>query len=210
MKTMVQQFKQFILTAVFLCIVLPAIAQRRHKIVTSQRNDFYQLLKDAGLNFTFPHGFKEIKAINNEYFSFDYAMEKPGDNFEVWLQIKSQKQNWKSYVKDQESGKTDLANPDSMYRDMGRAAAIALSGGTNFFERSLPYDIAERYGADAGRSYLVTLLDMDISKHYKYALVVAAQKNHAGTIVLVFLTNYKDADFYRNISIIGHSFKFIP
>ena len=209
MKAIEKQFKQILLTTLFLYCVLPAIAQSGHNISTSDRKNFYQLLREANLKFTFPAGFKVLPPINNDYFSFDYDMEIPGDNFEMWLEVKSQKQNWASYVHAQYDQRTQLANPDSMYLDMGQAMAIALTGNKNYQARNMPPEILSRYNADAGKSYLLNLLDMPMTRHYKYALIVSLQKNHTGTLVAIFFTNDKDPDFYRNVNRAAHSFKFI-
>jgi hypothetical protein len=193
-----------------LCFAIPAIAQRKPALVTSQRKDFYQLIKEANLNFTFPAGFREIKAVDNEDYSFDYAMEVPGKNFEMWLQVKSQKQNWISYEKASGDKKTELANPDSMYIDLSKATARALSGGDNYLVRNIPPDVLARYNADAGKSYLLNLLDLPATRHYRYALIISLQKNHTGTLMAIYFTNDKDADFYRYVYRAGHCLKFKP
>ncbi len=61
--------------------------------MSSQLKNFYQLTAEANVEFIYPEGFKEIPAINNENFSFDYAMVLPGHDFEIWLKVRSQKQN---------------------------------------------------------------------------------------------------------------------
>src|SRR3569833_367979 len=107
--------RQLVGLAMMLCFALPAIAQRKPALVTSQRKDFYQLIKEANLNFTFPAGFREIKAVDNEDYSFDYALEVPGKIFELWLQVISQYLIWISYEKASGDKKTELAIPDSLY-----------------------------------------------------------------------------------------------
>ena len=193
-----------------LCFTVSAIAQQKIARPTSQRKDFYQLVKEANLNFTFPTGFREIKAVDNEDYSFDYAMEVPGKNFEMWLQVRSQKQNWISYEKASGDKRTELANPDSMYIDMSKATATALSGGNDYLVRNIPPDVLARYNADAGKSYLLNLIDLPTTKHYKYALIISLQKNHTGTLMAVYFTNDKDADFYRYVYHAGHCIKFKP
>ncbi len=187
-----------------------SFAQTKPVPANSQRKDFYLLLKEADLKFTFPSGFKEIKAINNDYFSFDFALEEPQHNCEVWLMVRSQKQNWLSYENAQNNKKTELANPDSMYVDIGKAYAIGLTGSQNFMVRNIPADVLAEYNADAGKSYLLNLRDMQVIHHYKYALIVSLQKNHTGTLIAIFFTNYKDPDFYRDVNCVSHSFKFTP
>ena len=193
-----------------LCFTVPAIAQQKIARPTSQRKDFYQLTKEANLNFTFPEGFREITAVDNEDYSFDYAMEVPGKNFEMWLQVRSQKQNWISYERASGDKKTELANPDSMYIETGKAMATTLSGGNSYLVRNIPPDVLARYNADAGKSYLLNLLYSSTTKHYKYALIIALQKNHTGTVMAVYFTNDKDPDFYRYVYRAGHAMKFKP
>jgi len=167
-------------------------------------------LADAGLTFAYPQGFMEISAVNDEDFSFDFAMELPSQDFEVWVQVKSQKQNWTSYLHAQHDSKAQLANPDSIYLDIGKADAIALSGDTSFWARNMPPDVLARYNADAGKSYLLNLLDLPETSHYKYALIVTLQKNHTGTLVAIYFTNQKDPDFYKNVSRASRCFRFKP
>lgn len=175
---------------------------------SAQFREFSVLLNQASVAFTFPKGFKEIRAINNEDFSFDYAMQMPGKDFEVWFQVKSQKENWASYERaDSDNGK-ELANPDSLYIDMGKAHATAFTGDRNYFVRNMPQNVLTRYNADAGKSYLLNLLDLPATKHYKYALLITLQRNHTGTIVMVCFTNEKDPEFFKNIDRATNCLKF--
>jgi hypothetical protein len=210
MKTIAISTRLLLLITLLLCGVMPVFAQTKAAITSTQRNDFYQLTKEANLNFTFPPGFRQVKATNNEDYSFDYAMEAPGKKFEVWLQVRSQKQNWASYEKARANKNTELANPDSMYIEISKAIAITLSGSTNYLERNLATDVLERYNADAGKSYLVNLLDSSVTGHYKYALILSLQKDHTGTLMAVFFTNDKDPDFYKLVYRAGHCLKFKP
>jgi len=196
-------------TALLLSLSLPLKAQKK-QVVPASRKDLYDLLDDAGLRLTLPYGFKEIPPLNNEDFSFDYAMQLPGKGFEMWVQVKSQKQNWVSYENAKNDKKTELANPDSMYLDLGRANAIALSGNKNCTARNLPPDVLARYNADAGKSYLLDLLNMQVTHHYRYALLISLQKNHTGTLIAIYFTNQKDADFYKYVNRAGYSFRFRP
>ncbi|SDT61977.1 hypothetical protein SAMN05216490_4373 [Mucilaginibacter mallensis] len=210
MKTIVKQLRQIIITALLISAALPVFAQTKRHGINSQHKDFYQLLRDANLTFKLPSGCKEISPVNNEYFSFDFAMEIPGKDFEMWLQVKSQRQNWNSYEHSQYNKERELANPDSMYKEISQAIAISLSGDTSYLVRNMPPDILARYNADAGKSYLVNLLNMRVTKHYKYALIIALQQNHTGTLVAVYFTNEKDPDFYKDVNRAGSCLKFIP
>jgi hypothetical protein len=123
---------------------------------------------------------------------------------------RSQKQNWLSYEHTQTDQKSELDNPDSMYMEISNAYANALTGGNTYQARDMPPDVLAQYNADAGKSYLLNLLDMPVTQHYKYALIVALQKNHTGTLIAIYFTNYKDPDFYSDVNKVSHSFKFIP
>jgi hypothetical protein len=214
MKTIVTLLRKILPAAILLYCCLPAIAQKKqpkHPPVDGQLKDFYLILAQADLNFTFPAGFKQIQAINNEDFSFDYSMEIPGKDFEAWFEVKSQKENWASYVHAQYDKKTELANPDSMYLDIGKANATALTGNKNNYSiRNISPEVLIRYNADAGKSCLLNLLDLEATKHYKYALLITLQKKHTGTLVAIYFTNEKDPEFYRNVYRASHSLKFKP
>jgi hypothetical protein len=207
--------KILIFTAVIWCCAFTAsVAQSKSykkakpAPVSAQLAYFTKLANQAGVNFTFPEGFKELPAVNNENFSFDYAMSIPGQDFELWFQVHSLKQNWASYdlVKNI-TGKT-LANPDSTYMQAARANATALSDDPKYFIRPLSATVLEQYNADAGKTFLFNLADLPEARHYKYALLIAIQKNHVGYIMAVCLTNSKGADFFKNINRARNCIKF--
>jgi len=188
-----------------------SVAQQRKKavkekpasarvVLSPQLTSFLKEARAAGVDFSMPKSFKEIPAINNENFSFDYAMNIPGHDFEVWLQVHSLKQNWLSYdqVKDI-TGKT-LDNPDSTYLQVARAHATAMSDDDKYFARPLPENVLEMYNADAGKTYLFNLADLPETRRYKYALLIAIQKDHTGYLMAVCLTNEKGPAFFKNIN----------
>ncbi len=213
-----KQIKLILVTIVITLYFVPARAQVARAAVahskthtaSPQLTEFLHLVAEANVSFIFPKGFKEIKAANDEDFSFDYAMEMPGKDFEIWLQVKSQKENWASYIRTQNSTTGRLANPDSLYTEIGAAQAISFTGDKQYFVRSIPPDVLAKYNADAGKSYLLTLLDLPETKHYKYALLISLQKNHTGTILAVCFTNEKGPEFYKNINKASQCLKFKP
>ena len=228
MKTVVRQNKHILLQLALLFFVANGWAQVSHPNAktkvkkkpvpttlvkpavqgSEQFKEFLQLLAQANVSFTFPKGFKEIPATNNEDFSFDYAMEMPGKDFEVWFQVKSQKENWASYERSKNDKGRQLANPDSLYGDIGKAHAIALTGDNNYFIRNMPQNVLDRYNADAGKSYLLNLLDLPATKHYKYALLITLLRSHTGIILMVCFANEKDPEFFKNIDKASNSLKF--
>ena len=126
---------------------------------SSQLAEFKRITAKADVNFIKPRYFREVKAVNNEDFTFDYAMDVPG-------------------------------------RD--------------FYQKTLPPEVLKRYNADAGKSYLLTLLDKPETKRYRYALLIALQKYHTGTALMVCFTNQKGPAFYKYIEQAGESLTFFP
>lgn len=188
----------------------PSVVTLKKPAPTSpQLKKFKEIAARANLVFTFPKGFKEIHAPDNEDFSFDYAMELPGKGFEIWLQVKSQKENYAAYQRTVEDKQTSLDNPDSLYLGMGTAHALAFTGDRSaYFTRPIPPKICARYNADAGRSYLLNLLDLPVTKHYKYALLVTLQKDHTGTILAVCFANEKGPEFFKDMDRASNCVKF--
>ena len=202
--------KTIILAAGLLCLAgTAAIAQNKkaQKVkapakskVSPQLASFIEQANEAGIDFTLPASFKELPAVNNENFSFDYTITLPGQDFEVWFQAHALKQNWASYEQVKNiTGKT-LANPDSTYLEAARAHASALSDDGKYFIRPLPTRVLEQYNADAGKTYLLNLANLPETRHYKYALLIAIQKDHIGYMMAVCLTNEKGPEFFKNIN----------
>ncbi|WP_374948289.1 hypothetical protein [Mucilaginibacter sp.] len=216
------QIKQLLLTGILLLCVAPVFAQakkgslkkksvfiaQKKSAASDQLTSFLQNTAQANVAFNFPPGFKEIKAPDNEDYSFDYAMELPGQEFEIWLQVRSQKENYASYQNSLDNRNTRQANPDSVYIGLGNAHAIAFSGSRDLKARNIPYNIAARYNADAGKSYLLTLPDLAVTKHYKYALLVTLQKDRTGTIMAVCFGNEKGPEFFKNMDRASNCVKF--
>jgi hypothetical protein len=210
MKFIAKQFKQILLTMALLLLVVTVIPQVRPrprankltvaKPVSSQLKQFNHLAAAANVRFVFPAGFREIPVINNEEFSFDYAMETAGRDFEVWLQVKSQKENYADYLRLKNDPGKQIENPDSLFISIGQAQAATLAGDRNYLVRTIPPDILARYNANAGKTYLLTLPDLRETKHYKYALLMILQKDHIGTIEAVCFTNEKSPEFFKNIN----------
>lgn len=225
-----KQIKQILLTGILLFCIAPAIAQgKKHPAVkkkpiaavnkpvppaapvSPQLKYFQQMNAQANAVFTFPQGFKEIPAPDNEDLSFDYAMQIPGKEFEIWFQVKSQKENWAAYQRTIGNKETAQANPDSLYLGMGTAHAIAFTGDRDgYFTRNIPPAYLKRYNADAGKSYLLTLQDLSVTKHYKYGLLITLQKDHTGTILAVCFANEKGPEFFKNIDKASNCLKFKP
>ncbi|GAA4329931.1 hypothetical protein GCM10023149_34890 [Mucilaginibacter gynuensis] len=177
-------------------------------VISEQLAEFKRITNRANADFIMPQGFKEIPAVNNEDFSFDYAMEIPGKDFEVWFQVRSQKENWASYERVMGDEKLKLANPDSVYIEIGKAQASALTGDQSSFTKNLPATVLNRYRADAGKSYMLNLLDLPDTKRYQYALLITLQKYHTGNIVMICFTNEKNPEFFKNVDKAGNSLKF--
>lgn len=177
---------------------------------SAQLKAFQQLAADANVSFTFPQGFKELKAPNNEDVSFDYAMELPGKEFEIWFRVRSLKENWAAYEKTTVSYADRPDNPDSLYIAMGKAQATAFAGDNPILSRSIPANMVARYNGDAGRSYMINLPDEALTKHYRYALLLTLQKDHTGSIMVVCFSNQRGPEFFKNIDKASNCIKFKP
>lgn len=193
-----KQIKPALLYIGLLFCISPVVAQLKHVAI---HHDFNKELTEVNLSFTLPAGFKEIKAVNNEELPFDYGIELPGADFEIWFQIRSLK------VK---MDKDKVNNPDSLYLEMGREQAIALMGDKNYLIRSIPDYSLANYNADAGKTYLLNLPDMATTKHYKFAMIVVLQKNHTGTLLAVCLANELGPGFFKNLKMASSCIKFNP
>jgi hypothetical protein len=154
-----KQFKQILITAIFLLVISPVIAQVKpkpavpviHHPSSDQLKDFFHLVAQANATFVYPKGFREIVAPDDEDFSFDYGLELPGKGFEIWFQVKSLKEESFNYMRTQNRPDAKMENPDSVYVGKGSAYVLSFTGDKKCFERTLPSDVLARYHADAGK-----------------------------------------------------------
>jgi hypothetical protein len=215
-----RQFKQILFTLLLSVFAATAISQMKPqkarvkpapaKPISPRLRDFMHLTASAGVIFTFPQGFKETQIFNNEDYAFDYAMEIPGQGFEIWLRVKPQKNDWQNYLLSKNDPHKQTPDPDTAYIALAHAQASTLAEDTSWIKRKISSDVLERYNANAGQSYLLTLPDRRATNRYKYALVLAIEKDHTGTILAVCFTNDKSTDFFKNVSRISRYIKFKP
>jgi hypothetical protein len=184
----------------------PAAVTVKHHHSSDQLKDFFHFVAQANATFVYPRGFKEIKAPDDEDFSYDYALELPGRDFEIWFLVKSEKEDWFNYLRTQ-NNKNSMANPDSVYKELGKSTALTFTD-QQAVEKTLAPDALARYNADEGKTYLLTLLDLPQTKHYKYALLITLQKNHTGTILAVCFSNEKGPEFFKNLNRASHCLRF--
>ena len=204
---MTKQIKHIITYLALLFCIVPAFAQVKQPL-SPELKSFNKELNKAGITFTFPAGFKEIKPVSTDDYSFDYAIIAPEEDCEIWFQVKSQKENWAGYLK----AKNDkhITNPDSLYLENGLAQANAFKSEHPPLARSIPQAILSRYNADLGKTFLVSLPDAQVTRHYKYAMVVVLQKNHTGSVLAVCFANELGPGFFRNLNKASSCLKFNP
>lgn len=203
MNTILLKITRFILVMLWVCPVAPVIAQGNRVDSGQQFKAFEKALKKSGIVFTFPEGFKEIKAVNNRELKFNYAMELPGKDFEIWLRVNSLKEN-KDLLND-----NNLHIPaDSAYSFIIKQQAAAFSNNNDWLTRPIPDFILNRYNAHAGKTYLVSLNDSPITRHYKYALMIVLAKYNTGTVFAICLSNNKGPEFFKNMFEASNCLKF--
>jgi len=197
------KFKRFLFTILLICSVLGVKAQGTRLDNSQQFVAFDRALKKSGISFTFPVGFKEIKAVNNREFNFNYAMELPEKDFEIWLRVNSLKEN-KQLLKDNHQH----INVDSAYSFIIKQQALAFSNDNDWLTRPIPNMILTRYNADVGKTYLVNLKDSPVTRHYKYALMIVLAKFNTGSVFAICLTNNKGPEFFKNMFEASNCLKF--
>ncbi|MBC7399099.1 MAG: hypothetical protein H7289_04075 [Mucilaginibacter sp.] len=203
MNAITKKINCFIGSILLILLAVPAVAQVGHS-ATSQPKTFTGELAQVDLNFTFPEGFKEVKAPNTENFPFDYALELPGSDFEIWMRVNTQKESEKLLA----DKNVHVTNPDSLYINLAQDQLTAFTSEKNYMRKNLPAYILERYNADAGSIYLVSINDSPVTKHYKYAFLTVLQKNKTGTVLAVCFTNEKGPEFFKNMNKASNCLKF--
>lgn len=202
-KTFTSKLTWALATIAFMLFATQVFAQGTRVDNSEQFKNFTKSLADVNISFDFPQGFKEIRAVNSREFPFNYAMELPGQNFEIWFGVRNQKDNQK-FVK-----QNKLRIPlDSAYTAVAQKQASVFSDDNSGPTRDLPDYILSRYNADAGKIYLLNLNDSVITKHYKYALLIVLTRYEAGTLLAVCFTNNKGPDFFKNMYMASNCLKF--
>lgn len=181
----------------FLLVGRVATAQETHTPSAQQKN-FINALSLINANFTYPEGFKEAKVVN----PFEYALEIPGDDFEIWFRVNTQKDNEKFLAE-----KNLTTAIDSAYMHLAKEQLSTFTS-NEALVRNIPEYMLERYNANAGRTYLIELNDSPLTKHYKYALLIVLQKEKTGTLMAVCFTNVKGPEFFKNINKASNCLKF--
>ncbi|MBS1520966.1 MAG: hypothetical protein JST50_08225 [Bacteroidetes bacterium] len=175
---------------------------------SKQLKKFVKLAREANVMYIAPEGFKEIKPINNDTLSFDYALELPGEEFEVWFEVQPQKKVLADFARLVSDTSRTNEHPDSLYNKTGLTLASELSGGQSYFTTIIPPDYLARYNATEGKTYLLDLADANETKHYKYALLITLHKDRIGTIVAICFGNEKGSGFFKNIFKASRALKF--
>lgn len=192
MNFLYKQLKQFTLLACLMfCANSVVFAQQKPPKTSKWNRDFVKVAAKANIVFTIPDGFKEITD-KSEANPFDYGVVLPGEGFEVWVKI---------------FPLSDSA-PDSLYLDMGKNEARMLAGENNYLTRGLPGDVLDEYNADAGISYLISLPDSPVTKHYKFAMLITLQKSHKAIVMAAGFTNDRGPDFFKNLNKVRYCLKF--
>jgi len=186
-----------------LCSVSSVRAQGNAAYNTQQFKNFEKALSSSGIAFTFPDGFKEKKAVSNRDFKFNYALELPDKDFEIWLRVNSVKEN-----KDLLSDNNMRINVDSAYSFIIKQQATTFSSDDDWLTRAIPPYILNRYNADVGKTYLVNLKDSPITNHYRYALMIVLAKFNTGSVFAICLSNNKGPEFFKNMFEASNCLKF--
>jgi hypothetical protein len=197
------KMKRLLLAILLICPVLTVFAQGTHLDNSQQFKAFEKSVNKSGIAFTFPEGFKEIQAVNNREFKFNYAMALPEKDFEIWLRVNTVKEN-----KELLSDNNLRINVDSAYSFIIKQQAAAFSNDNDWLTRPIPPYILGRYNADVGKTYLVNLKDSPITKHYKYALMIVLAKYNTGSVFAICLTNNKGPEFFKNMFAASNCLKF--
>lgn len=197
MKATLRQFKQIFVIVCLLVYTGRSSAQYKYAQFPKPAKDFSHKAAEANLIFAVPEGFKEVAPINNEELTYDYGMTLPGKQLEIWFSVMPYKYTSKFFPQ-----------PDSAYLRLSKMQVSAFSSDNDYFSRNLTSKILTQYNADQGKSYLLNLNDSPATRHYKYALVIALQKDHIATVLAVCLTNDKGPELFKSINKARNCLKF--
>jgi hypothetical protein len=196
----------YLLVTLLLLLAAPVVAQTTKATISAatQLKTFNTSLAQIDVSFNFPEGFKEIKAPNTDSYQFDYAMVLPDADFEIWFRVNTQKENEKLLA----DKNIRVNNTDSLFVNIAQDQISTFTSEKAYSKRTLPQSILDRYNADAGCIYLVSIDDTPITKHYKYAFVTVLQKNGEGTVMAIAFTNDKGPEFFKNMNQASTCLKF--
>lgn len=206
--TLVRHTRVLGFVAALIVLAITVVYAQRKVTPVTDAPAFIKAAANAGLVYTYPDGFKEVKPVPYGDIRFNYALMLPDGEFEVWFKVTPLKQPWFTYAHMADVDKQNITNPDSAYINTGKAIATALSSDSTYFERQIQQQTLDTYHADEGKSYLVSLSDSPEIQHYNYALVISLQKNHVGNLLAVCLSNDKGPEFFQKINRLKDCLKF--
>ncbi|WP_299288457.1 hypothetical protein [uncultured Mucilaginibacter sp.] len=173
-----------------------------------QLKTFQQTLAGLTVQFALPRDFREIKTVHTADLDVDYAMELPNENFQVWFMLKNLQQQRVKLKVFEDASKTATSTPDSLYKSIATATAIALAGKNNYTVKALPPEALALFNANEGQSYLLSLYNTPITNRCKYGLLICLQKRGAGSVSMLFLSNDNGPNFYKNVNKACYSVRF--
>ena len=173
-----------------------------------QLKPFQQNLAALNVQFALPRDFREIKTVHTADLDVDYAMELPSENFRVWFMVKNLQQQRARLKVFEDASKAATNTPDSLYKSIAIATAIALAGKNNYTVKALPPEALALFNASEGQSYLLNLYNTPITNRCKYGLLICLQKSGAGSLSMLFLSNDNGTGFYKNVNKACYSVRF--
>jgi hypothetical protein len=195
-----------LITIILLLAVAPVMAQGIAAPPESDKfkKPFGDLLIETNLSFNFPEGFREVKVPNTDALPFNYGMDLPGQEFEIWMRITTQREGEKLLA----DKNIHVSSSDSLYVYLAQDQIPAFTSEKSYLRRVLPNYILRRYNANAGSTYLLNIDDSRLTKHYKYALLTVLQKNQAGVAMSICFTNERGPEFFKTMNMASSCLKF--
>lgn len=155
----------------YLLYVIPSSGQN-NEVDTTIYLTFAELLDSAGMTFTAPQGYKEIKPVHNRQMNYEKAYKHPRKKMEIRYAIRLHQYQF--------------------FEQMFMVTVLNISGGQLPEHTSFNPDAArEEFGADGGATVFVSLGE-EFGMGYKYCLFVYIYKAGVGDAYLFFMANDKD------------------
>jgi len=170
---------------------------------------FTDLLSRADMMFEAPKTLVSTPVVFNKAMAYEYALKYPDKNFEIRYAVRPSDNLWREYEhaeKNKKPGSVNV-NPDSMY--LAAFQSVITNTTNNEYPKITEFQkeaVKAEFNADWGGTVVIHPRK-EFGQDYKFCMIVAIHKSHAGDAYIFYLSDTDDG-FNDRVAPAFHSLLF--